>query len=132
MPNHQLLKAHNFFQEPVKIPVKLKVLHQILEHNIRSGSRGSRPELIREWRLISLNHHDLSNKDKHRNLFYQYYLLLDVISDELVDDVWRYYCLEEIYECLEDLSQVCPCHNNQQHVMSLYKELHITREYMKV
>ncbi len=132
MPNHELLKAHQFFHEPCNIPPTLKTLHSHLEQHIRSGGKRSRPEIIREWRLMSLSYSALSTKEKHHNLFYQYYVLLDVIADELIDHQWRQSVIDEIYECLEDLSQICPCENNQRHVMSLYKELHITRGYLQV
>lgn len=130
--NHELLNQYNHFAEARKIPKKLLHEFKALEKSIRYGSDPDAPYLIRKWDFITHSNARLTRIDQQYNLYYQYYLLLDVIADDMILNSWRQYCVKEIYIPMERLHLFCGCKANQHNARALYHQLYTTLQYTQL
>ncbi|MBB6523612.1 hypothetical protein [Pseudoteredinibacter isoporae] len=110
-----------------------------LRQLIRSGSSPDSPYLIQKWlhtESCCINRRGMEpcqrcSKERQQNHFeQQFYLLLDTISDELIDPQWRCLCLDYIYRPLHTLHQLIENEQDRAHWLQLRHELSVCSHYV--
>ncbi|GAA6153631.1 hypothetical protein [Pseudoteredinibacter isoporae] len=110
-----------------------------LRQLIRTGDSPNSPHLIQKWLHIEsccANRRGLKpcqrcDKGRQQNHFeQQFYLLLDTISDELINPQWRCMCLDYIYRPLHVLHQLIENEQDRIHWQQLRLELALCSHYV--
>ncbi len=61
----------------------------------------------------------------------EYRLLLDTLSDDMLEGHWRIWCLDNIYKPLSALTRLVDTDVQQQQLNHLFYELRVTSQFFK-
>ncbi|WP_076411855.1 hypothetical protein [Shewanella sp. UCD-KL12] len=103
----------------------------MLRHKVRYAEESDNPGLIPIW--LSMEEAGMGGSKEEAWLLYmaEYRLLLDTLSDDMLEGHWRIWCLDNIYKPLSALTRLVDTDVQQQQLNHLFYELRVTSQFFK-
>ena len=103
----------------------------VLRHKIRDGEEVNNPALILTWFSMEASMIGTCEQAAWSLYVAEYRLLLDTLSDEMLESHWRLWCLDNIYKPLTALSRLVDGDAQKQELGRLFHELRVTSHFFK-